>query len=260
MQVPPANPQLRASDLDLRVPGRLLVSGLNLQFPHGEITAILGRNGAGKTTLLHTLAGLRAPQNGEVRLGTRRLQDWPRRERARQLGLLMQGYEYAFPGSVLTAALVGRHPHISAFRWESAEDLQQTRAALASVDLADFESRDIETLSGGERRRLAIATLLAQDPPVMLLDEPVNNLDPRYQVAIMRMLLRRAAKGHAVIVSLHDVNLALTFCSRALLLFGDGSWAEGVSGEVIDSDTLQRLYQTAFVATRDGQQQFFHAA
>lgn len=253
-------PRLAAVDLHLQVPGRSLVSGLNEPFAAGEITAILGRNGAGKTTLLHTLAGLRTPQGGEVLLAGRRLQDWPRRERARTLGLLMQSYEYPFPGSVLTAVLAGRHPHVSSFRWESAEDHALARAALASVDLAELEARNVDTLSGGERRRLAIATLFAQDPTVMLLDEPVNNLDPRYQVAIMRMLLRRAARGHTVVVSLHDVNLALTFCPRALLLFGDGSWLAGASSEVINSDNLQRLYQTAFLATRSGQQTYFHAA
>lgn len=251
---------LRTTELAVRVPGRVLVNGLSQMFPAGEVTAILGRNGAGKTTLLHTLAGLRSAHSGEVLLDGRRLPDWPRRERALTLGLLMQSYEYPFPASVMTAVLTGRHPHVAAWRWESAKDRARAREALASVDLAGFEHRNVDTLSGGERRRLALATLFAQNPAVMLLDEPVNNLDPRYQVSIMRMLQQQASGGHTVLVSLHDVNLALACCLHALLLFGDGDWIAGTASEVITTENLERLYQTGFQASHSGGQVFFHAA
>lgn len=246
--------------LELQVPGRTLIHALEQRFSAGTATAILGRNGAGKTTLLHTLAGLRTAQGGQVTLGDTPLAQWSRRARAQQLGLLMQSYEYPFPASALTAVLTGRHPHIEAWQWESGEDVAAARAALASVDLAKFEHRDVSTLSGGERRRLAIATLLAQDPAVMLLDEPVNNLDPRYQVRIMKLLQSYAAQGRTVLVSLHDINLALATCSRALLLFGDGSWLAGDIREVVVSENLERLYGTRFATTQQGNRVYFHAA
>ncbi len=120
--------------------------------------------------------------------------------------------------------LVGRHPHLDFWAWESVDDRAAAQGALAAVDLAGLEQRDIATLSGGERRRLSIATILAQDPGVFLLDEPIHQLDPQHQLDVLRMFRRLADAGRTVIVSLHDIGLAARFADSALLLFGDGRW------------------------------------
>lgn len=235
-------PLLEARGLAVVAGRRRLVEDLELEVWPGEALAVLGPNGVGKTLTLQTLAGLRPPAAGEVRVDGRPLADWPRRLLAQRLGLLPQGTEDPFPATVMEEALIGRHPHLGFWQWESAEDLAIAREALDEVDLAGFGERALETLSGGERRRLSIATLLVQDPAVWLVDEPTNHLDPPHQLAVMRLLGARAATARAVLVTLHDVNLAAGWCARCLLLFGDGRWELGPAAEVLTEDAISRLY------------------
>jgi iron complex transport system ATP-binding protein len=226
----------------VRVPGRDLVCELSVAIAPGRILAVLGRNGAGKSSLLHVLAGLAAPAAGEVRLGARRLAEWPRRELARELGLLMQASEDPFPGTALDTALVGRHPHIEFWQWESEADRAVARDCLAVVDLAGLEARDVGTLSGGERRRLAIATVLAQDPQVFLLDEPIQQLDPQHQLAVLQHFRALAGSGRAVVLSLHDPGLAARYADDVLLLFGDGRWQFGTTPQLLQESAITELY------------------
>jgi iron complex transport system ATP-binding protein len=235
-------PLLAARGLTVDAGRRRLVAALDLELRAGEALAVLGPNGVGKTLTLQTLAGLRKPAGGEVSAAGRPLAAWPRRALARRLGLLPQGSEDPFPATVMEEALIGRHPHLGFWQWESGEDLAIARRALAEVDLAGLESRPLDTLSGGERRRLAIATLLVQDPAVWLVDEPTNHLDPQHRLAVMKLLSARARAGRAVVVTLHDVNLAAGWCARCLLLFGDGRWQLGPAAEVLTEAAVSRLY------------------
>ncbi|NGX15968.1 ABC transporter ATP-binding protein [Wenzhouxiangella sp. XN24] len=237
-----ATPLLETRGLTVSAGGRCLVADLDLELWPGEALAVLGPNGVGKTLTLQTLAGLRAPAAGEVRVDGQLLAAWPRRTLARRLGLLPQGTEDPFPATVMEEALIGRHPHLGFWQWESPEDQEIARRALAEVDLAGLEARSLDTLSGGERRRLAVATLLVQDPGVWLVDEPTNHLDPQHRLAVMRLLAARAAQARAVVVTLHDVNLAAGWCSRCLLLFGDGSWQLGPASEVLSETAVSKLY------------------
>lgn len=245
-------PVLSCDKLDIEIAGRTLLRGLSQRFEPGRICAILGRNGVGKTTTLHTLAGIHKPGSGTIKLAGKPLGMWQRTELARRLGLLIQGQEIAFPSTVLAAALIGRHPHIGLWAWEGPDDYAIARAALASLDMAALEDRDVSTLSGGEKQRLAIATVLAQETSVVMLDEPVSNLDPRFQIMVMTRLRELAHKGRSVILSLHDVNLARAWCDHALLLFGDGGWQSGSCAQVINSANLSRLYETRFLQTQAG--------
>ncbi len=236
---------LEARDLTLEAGDRLLCAGLDLHLRPGQCWGMLGRNGAGKTTLLHTLAGLRAPRCGRVRLDGRRIDAWYGRARARRLGLLPQDSVDVFPATVLETALIGRHPHLGPWRMEGEEDLILARAALAEVGLGAAAGRSVATLSGGERRRLALATLLVQAPRVWLLDEPSNHLDISHQVRLLARLRDRALTADGVVLmTLHDVNLALRLCDRLLLLYGD----EAGTCEVLDSvdaltaGRLERVY------------------
>ncbi len=234
---------LEARDLAAAIGGRTLVSCLDLKLNAGERLAILGRNGAGKTTLLHTLAGLRAPPAGDVRLCGEAMSTLAPRRVAQLRGVLLQQQIDAFPASVLETALIGRHPWMERWAWESAADARAARQALAAVGLAELEQRDVHTLSGGERQRLALATLLTQAPRLALLDEPLSHLDLNHQIAVLKLLAGRAREsGMGIIMVMHDVNLALRYADRALLLFGDGSSLLGPVGEVLDAPTLSRLY------------------
>ena len=235
---------LSCNDVAVCVPDRRLVDALRFELRRGEIIAVLGRNGAGKSLTLLTLAGLRAPEHGSVQLLGNDIAEQKRRDTARHLALLPQVIDDIFPATVLDTALIGRHPHIAAFNWESAEDYAAAENALATMGMLELRQRDILTLSGGERRRLAISQVLTQSPDVYLLDEPTNHLDPQHQLDTLRVFRRAADEGAGVIASLHDANLAARFADRCLLLFGDGRWQLGASSDVLNEQTLGELYAT----------------
>lgn len=240
----PAAVVLAAEGLAIRGGPRDLVQGLDAQFSPGEFVAILGRNGCGKTLSLHTLAGLLAPAAGIVRLEGQPLAHLRRRAIARRLGLLMQDLEDAFTMTALEAVLIGRHPHLAMWQWESAADEQLAHEALTRVGLEHFATRNVDTLSGGEQRRVAVATLLAQEPQVFLLDEPTNHLDPQHQLHILGLFRTLADQGRTVIATLHDPTLAARFADRVILLCGDGRWRSGPTSEVLTAESLSELYFT----------------
>ncbi|MBI5921320.1 MAG: ABC transporter ATP-binding protein [Betaproteobacteria bacterium] len=252
---------LAVRDLNIAVVGRTLVAGLQLTVETGETLVILGRNGSGKTTLLHTLANLRAPAAGQVELCGRPYDDYEPRAAAHLRGLLTQSQNDSFPSSVLETALIGRHPHLGRWAWEGAADERIALTALAAVGLAGLEQRQVSSLSGGERQRLAIATLLTQQPRLYLLDEPLAHLDLGHQIAILELVQRYASENRAgFILALHDVNLALRYCRRALLLFGDGRWIAGPSKEVLTSENLSALYGHPLQVVGTGASSYFIAA
>ena len=250
----PGLPRLAGRALEVAVNGRVLVRGLDFQAHGGEFVAVLGRNGVGKTLTLHTLAGLRAPSSGQVSLDGRDLATWTGRERARRLALLPQTIDDPFPSSVFDTALIGRHPHLPFWQWEGAEDLACARAALAAVGLRDLADRAVDSLSGGERRRLDVATLLAQDTAVCLLDEPINHLDPQHRNEVLALFRARADAGGLVVASLHDATLAARFADRVLLLHGDGRWHYGAAATTLDAAHLSALYHVPVeeLASRHG--------
>jgi iron complex transport system ATP-binding protein len=242
MSAQSAQSGLACSAVTVSVPGRVLVRDLDVVLKSGRMVAVLGRNGAGKSSLLHVLAGLRPPASGSVAWQGRELGHWPRRELARHVAFLAQAGEDPFPGTVLESALVGRHPHIGFWQWESEADRAVAQRCLAQMDLAGLEARDVATLSGGERRRLAIATALAQQARVYLLDEPVQQLDPQHELQVLKRFRALADAGHTVVMSLHDASVAARFADEALLLFGDGRWVHGAVAEVLNEDTIASLY------------------
>lgn len=234
---------LEARALTVHAGAATACRALDLRIASGTCWGILGRNGAGKSTLLQTLAGLRAPNAGAVHWQGRDLRTLSRRETARDIGLVPQGDDVPFPLTVGDAALAGRHPHLGRWQHESTEDRARVGEALRAVALDGREDRPLDTLSGGERRRLALATLLAQDPAVALCDEPINHLDPGQQLAMMTLLRRRfATAGRALVVVLHDAGLALRCCSHLLLVFGDGRTVAGEAAALGDPTLLGELY------------------
>jgi iron complex transport system ATP-binding protein len=258
----PQAPLLELQDLGLQVGRgarqRQLVSRLNLHAHRGEFWCLLGANGTGKTTLLHTLAGLRVPDGGELHLAGRAMAHWSARDAACLRGLLPQGGEALFGLSALQAVLLGRHPHSRSqfgLSWESDEDLAIAHDALERLDLAGLTEREVGSLSGGERQRVGLAALLAQDPLVWLLDEPLNHLDPRHQLATLALLREQAEQqGRLVFVSMHDASLAARFATHALVLTGKGRHAAGRADAVLCDEILsQALGHTLRRLVVDGQ-------
>ena len=248
-----AHPGLTCSGVSISVPGRTLVENLELEIHAGDVLAVLGPNGVGKSLTLHTLAGLRAADSGSAALDGQPVTELSRQQVAVRLALLPQYAEDVFPASVFDTVMIGRHPHIPRFQWESEHDRRIAQESLRMVDLGDMPQRDIATLSGGERRRLAIAQVLTQSPDIYLLDEPTNHLDPQHQLDVLRIFRNKARAGAAVVASLHDVNLAARFADQCLLLYGDGRWKLGATNAVLTAERLTELYATSMetVAWRD---------
>jgi iron complex transport system ATP-binding protein len=243
-----APPILACQGLALSVPGRTLCRGLAFDVHAGDCWTIVGRNGAGKTTLLQTLAGLRPAAEGAILLAGEPIANHPPRRRAQLLGFLPQDTFDAFPATVLEIALGGRHPHISRWRPESAIDVSRARDALAAVGMDGALTRDVQTLSGGERRRVALAMLLAQDPDVLLLDEPTNHLDISHEVRSLELFANLAReRGRAVVMAMHDLTLAPRYATHAVLL--DGTTAEaGSASALFNVEKLSTLYGQPLVA------------
>lgn len=233
---------LTAHELVIDVPGRASGWALNLSIQPGQRWGVLGPNGAGKTTLLHTLAGLRAPRSGQVKLGEKRLSHIKRRQVAQALGVVFQDSQVGFPATVRETAMIGRYPWLSAWRREGPEDYLQAQSALERLDLAELSERVLSTLSGGERQRVGLATVLTQSPRVWLADEPTNHLDLHHQVAVMRLLTEQASAGCGVMMCLHDLNLAARWCDQILLLYPDGEACWGPRDVMLVPDALEKLY------------------
>ena len=235
---------LRAERATIGVNGRALVHDLTFDLRAGEFLAILGRNGSGKSLTLHALAGMRAMAAGQILLDDRDITAMPRRLIARRLGLLAQDREESLSLSTLESALIGRHPHLRFWQRESAQDIEIARTALWQVGLGDCAHRLVHTLSGGEQRRAAMASLLTQQPQIYLLDEPTNHLDPHHQVQILQLFRSLCRQGACVVATLHDPTLAERFADRVLLLYGDSRYQLGSVTDVLTETELSALYLT----------------
>ncbi|MCL7931377.1 ABC transporter ATP-binding protein [Halomonas llamarensis] len=235
--------RLVTQDLIIDVPGRQGGTPLNLTVEPGQSWGVLGPNGAGKTTLLHTLAGLKSPRSGHVKLADEPLAQQRRRHIARQLGLVFQDRQDGFPATVLETALMGRHPYLSPWQMEGADDYARAEQALERLDVAHLHDRLVNTLSGGERQRVAIATVLTQAPSIWLADEPTNHLDLHHQSAVMALMAEQAREGQAVMMCLHDLNLAARWCDHILLLYPNGDACWGPKEQMLVPSALEDLYR-----------------
>jgi iron complex transport system ATP-binding protein len=235
---------LETTQLSATIGATEICRGLELCIEAGERWCILGRNGTGKTTLLHTLAGLLPPSAGSIAVNGQALQTLPRRAIAQQVGILFQDHLDAFPANVLETVLAGRHPWLGPLQWETTTDRALAHKALQAVGLEELEQRIVTTLSGGERRRLGIAALLVQDPQLLLLDEPTNHLDIHHQIRMLDLINQQATQsGKALLLVMHDLNLAQRYCNRFLLLFGHGETVQGDPAQVLTQANLERLYR-----------------
>ena len=235
---------LSVSGLDVSIGGKTVCRDFALDIRAGEFWGVLGTNGVGKTTLLLSMIGLRTPQAGSVRLLGRELRELRRREVARRIGIMFQDAESGLPTTVMETALEGRHPHLDRFKWESLEDERLAREALEEMGIAPLAARSTQTLSGGERRLLAAATLFTQDPLLMALDEPNSHLDLHQQIRMLDRVQHRVRHGgKAAIAILHDANLALRYCDRVLLLHGGGETESGPAAQMLSAERMTRLYR-----------------
>jgi iron complex transport system ATP-binding protein len=225
-------------NLTLRGGGRELLRDLDLCVHAGERWAVLGPNGAGKSTLLAALAGVRAPVRGVVRVGGSDVQHASVSALARARALMTDRWIDPFSASVLDTVLTAR------YRFGAGDAGARSTASqwLAALDVAALEKRDVRELSRGERQRVALATALMQDTPLVLLDEPTAHQDPRHQALVLAVLGSPAVASRALMASLHDMNAAVAFATHALLLNGDGAWHAGPAVEVLTAERLSEVF------------------
>jgi iron complex transport system ATP-binding protein len=225
--------------------GRRVLDAVDLALDGGELLGVIGPNGAGKSTLVRLLAGVVRPGAGRVALRGRALADWPSRERAREIALVPQDPRVEFPYTVLEVVLMGRAPHLPALALPGRHDLDLARRALARLEVGELEGRRIDELSGGERQRVFLARALAQEPRVLLLDEPTTHLDLRHQTQLHDVARDLARSGGVAVLSvLHDLNLAAAYCDRLVLLEGGRVACGGPPGQVLQPALLERCFGT----------------
>ena len=209
--------RLRIDDVAWQVNGRPVLSGVTLDVADGEVAVLMGRNGAGKSTLLDIVAGLRQPTGGAVHIDDRAIGDWDPRARARYVAHLPQAVRPDLPFLAGELVLMGRYPHTD--RWfESDEDRRAVEQAMRRTDCWGLRDRLLETLSGGERQRVLLAACFAQSPQLLLLDEPSTHLDIDQQLHCFALLREESARGVACLAVTHDLNLALTYATRIIVL------------------------------------------
>ncbi|MFJ6630102.1 heme ABC transporter ATP-binding protein [Streptomyces sp. NPDC091376] len=230
-----------ARGLRVRLGQREVVAGVGLRACAGEVVALVGPNGAGKSTLLSALAGDVAPLAGEVRVGGRPVPDWSAPELALRRAVLPQAATLSFPFLVEDVVRMGRAPWAGTARED--EDDAAVEAAMAATETAGFATRPFSALSGGERARVALARVLAQRAPLLLLDEPTAALDLRHQELVLRICRERAAAGDAVVVVLHDLGLAAAYADRVAVLRDGHLAAEGRPAEVLRDELLSDVYR-----------------
>ena len=233
---------LRLSGIDVRLAGRVVLSGVDLHVEPGEIVGLVGPNGAGKTTLLRVASRVLAPDAGEARFEGRLLEDYSRRELSRAIAVVPQDSAVPFPFRAGELVIMGRAPHQPLLGFDSQSDVRHAQLALERLGIAHLADRSVFELSGGERQLVAFARVLAQAPDLMLLDEPTAFLDLRHRVEVLAVVRQLASEGRSALVVSHDLNLAARVCDRLEVLSAGRRVAGGPPAEVLTPALLAEAY------------------
>ncbi len=233
---------LDARRVDVRIDGTLILDGVDCTVAAGTFSALIGPNGAGKSTLLRVLAAVDRPEDGTVRFGPDDLFALGRRQRARLVGFVEQDSGTELSLSVREVVALGRIPHQGFFGDATAEDHAVVESALDAADVRALAERDVTTLSGGEHQRVLLARALAQQPTLLVLDEPSNHLDIAAQLAVLGLLRSLAFSGVTVLAALHDLNLASAYCDHVIVLRDGTVFAAGPTAEIITPRLVREVY------------------
>ena len=236
---------LQAEGLTLRAGDATLVENLDWQVRAGEFWCVLGKNGIGKSTLLHVVAGLMKPVSGRVCSQDGDIARTTAQQLALWRGLQAQQQVDAFACSVLDSVMAGLHPYRPGWGWPDEADRRAALQVLDRLDMASCADADVMRLSGGERQRVAMATLMLQAPQLYLLDEPASHQDVAAQQLVMRTLKELADDDHAVVATMHDINLATRFASHVLLIAEGEVW-QGKAVDILRPDLLEATYGCRF--------------
>jgi iron complex transport system ATP-binding protein len=234
---------LRAEGVAFSYNHKPILDGIDLDLRPGEMVGLIGPNGAGKSTLVKLLSRALNPQRGRVWLDGHALNAFKQDEVARRIAVVPQVFEMPVGFTAFEIVLMGRTPHLGMLKSESARDLEIARAAMQATGTAHLAERAINHLSGGERQRVVIARALAQEPEILLLDEPTAHLDVAHQIEVMEIARRlKRERALAILGVFHDVNLAAQYCDRIVMLKDGRVFAIGSPNAVITRDALRAVY------------------
>ena len=219
-----------------------IIKDISFAVGDGEFVGIVGPNGSGKTTLLRALVGLIKCNSGTIHISQHRIEHLDRRELARRIAFVPQLMEPVEGFTVEDLVLLGRTPYLERFTFETADDFEAVKWAIAELKIENLKDRPSTELSGGEFQRVAIARALAQEPKILLLDEPTSHLDIRFQIKICK-LLRKLRAHRSIVATFHDLNLASRFCSRLILLKNGEMVAEGSPETVVTPENIWKAYR-----------------
>ena len=231
-----------AHGLTYEIEGETLLDGVSLRADRGQFVGLIGPNGAGKSTLLRTISGILRYRRGAVSLEGADLQTLSSREIASSLALIPQIAPYTYGFTSMELVLMGRYPHLGRFQIEGREDDRIARDAMRMTETEQFADRTLDTLSGGERQRVFVARALAQQPRILLMDEPTANLDVLHQLKVLDLVRRLVDDGLTAIAAVHDLNMAARYCDRLVLLSGGRVLAEGSPEEVLTPETIASAF------------------
>ena len=231
--------------------GERILHDLNFSIQGGDFVGIIGKNGAGKSTLLKSMRGFLPLGKGEILLANRRVQDYSQRELARKIAYLQQQVELTFDYTVRDMVMAGRYPYKKWWQQQGDEDDRIIEACMKYTDVLDMAERPIRALSGGQRQRVLLAKVLAQQTPVLFLDEPAAGLDLFYQEQIFRFCRELSSRGKTVVMVVHELSLADRYCSRLMLLKQGNVLADAAPQQVLTDKLLSAGYGTAIHARRN---------
>jgi iron complex transport system ATP-binding protein len=220
-----------------------VLQDVSFRVEKGEFVGVIGPNGSGKSTLLKILYRLLSPQKGEILFELVSMKKMGRADIAKRIAVVAQETHLLFPFSVLETVLMGRSPYLGPLMFESEKDLEIAKKAMEWTKVLPFSERPMDELSGGERKRVFIARALAQEPEVILLDEPTTNLDIHHQMDFLDLILTlNRERGLTIVMASHDMNIASEFCDRLILLQEGRIYKLGTPDEVITKENIEKVY------------------
>jgi len=231
---------------------RNVLNDISFRVENGEILGILGPNGSGKTTLINVINGYLKKDGGEILIKNKKIEKYSRKELARIMGVVPQDMIPAFDFTVYDIVSMGRYPHLGIIDPISDRDEMLIFEALKKTGLYELKDKSIREISGGERQRVFIARAIAQDPEIILLDEPTSNLDIRFQIEILEIIEKMREEGKTVLMSMHDVNLAIRYCTKLALISEGRIYAIGEPDDVISEESIEKVYGISGRIIRNG--------
>ncbi len=231
-----------AEALSYSVEAQTLLDSVHLQAEQGQFVGIIGPNGAGKSTLLRALSGMLRHQDGTVLLDGTDLRSLSSKDVAASMALVSQIAPYTHGFTSFELVLMGRYPHLGRFQIEGSKDNRIARDAMRQTDTERFADRTLDTLSGGERQRVFVSRALAQQPRILLLDEPTSNLDVFHQLKVLDLVRQLVNDGLTAIAAIHDLHMAARYCDRLVLLSGGRVLAEGTPEEVLTPEAVESAF------------------